>query len=64
MLIHFHYYTGVCEASYRGPNCDKCDTGYYGDGNMCTYCGTHKTTPTNSTALSVSDCMYPLIQLR
>ena len=64
MLILFQYCAGVCETSYRGSNCDQCDTGYYGDGNICTNCGTHKTTPINSFTLSVSDCMYPLIHFR
>ena len=59
----FYCMTGICETGYKGDNCDQCDIGYYGDGIICSTCGTHKTTPKNSTALSVSHCMYHLMQL-
>ena len=56
-------WTGVCEIGYKGDNCDQCDTGYYGDGSICTTCGTHKTTPASGTAATATDCKILLIAI-
>ena len=38
-----------------GADCDRCVTGYYGDGNTCTTCGNKKATPSGGAA-TASDC--------
>ena len=37
-----------------------CETGYYGDGNTCTGCGTHKTTPASGSATTADQCKLTL----
>ena len=55
--------TGVCETGYTGTDCNQCETGYYGDGNTCTGCGTHKTTPASGSATTADQCTITLFWL-
>ena len=59
--IIFVLSTGVCETGYKGTDCNQCETGYYGDGNTCTSCGTHKTTTESGSATTADQCKLTLI---
>ena len=62
--INFSFFhTGVCETGYTGTDCNQCETGYYGDGNTCTSCGTHKTTPASGSATTADQCTLTLLWL-